>query len=61
MTLNRMNRNEKRLSPRRKDAKFNLTNYLCGLCGFARKFFIRKCKNFKRLTRNSLKEIEEFN
>jgi hypothetical protein len=60
MTLTRMSRNEKSLSPRRQDAKFNLINYLCG---FARKFFIRKCKNFifNHLNRNFLQEIEEYN
>jgi hypothetical protein len=30
----------------RKDAKFKSTNYLCALCGFARKFFATTCKEF---------------
>ena len=38
--------NPKGLPLRRKDAKINLIIYLCGLCGFARKFFITKCKDF---------------
>jgi hypothetical protein len=41
-----MNRNRIDLSQRRKDAKFNSTNYLCELCGFARKFFAIKCIEF---------------
>ena len=45
-TLTRINRNRIVLSQRRKDAKFNSTNYLCELCGFARKFFALKCKEF---------------
>jgi hypothetical protein len=41
-----MNRNRIGLSQRRKDAKFYLINYHCELCGFARKYLIRKCKSF---------------
>ena len=39
-----MSRNRIDLSQRRKDAKFNSTNYLCELGGFARKFLAIKCK-----------------